>query len=372
MGLMRGRAANLLGQNPGQVTPLLTDIEEYPFSASSPSVVPYHMGQSILPEAGPKSMQKTLPCGNLLEVVSVVKDTLKTAFRTPVKMAVTGDSGNGMSSFINALQDIGHKEEASAPTGVVRTTQTRASYLSSSFLNVELWDLPSMGTCPQSVENYVVEMEFSEYDLFIIASKQFSMNHMMLAKTIEGMGKKFYVVWTKLDRDLSTSVLREEQLLKNIQENILENLCKEQVCEPPIFLVSNSDPFLHDFPKLRNTLQMDLIHIRCHGPLQKLSHNFEAIINDKVTSLLERIYAEPFQKTLDNQDPDDSEKCLKTYESLFGVDDESLQLVAQRMRTATTEYKNIMKSQDLQTLGTWDKAISWISCNTAYYLSSIF
>ncbi|KAM9694625.1 immunity-related GTPase family M protein 1-like isoform 2-T2 [Trichechus inunguis] len=354
-------------------------MEEYPvsphtpFSASFPSAVPYHTGWSILPEAGAMSVEKALADGNLLEVVSVVEDTLKTASSTPVKIAVTGDSGNGMSSFINTLRGIGHEEEASAPTGVVRTTETPASYLSSDFPNVELWDLPGMGTSPQSLKEYVTEMEFNKYNLFIIiASEQFSMNHVMLAKTIEGMGKKFYIVWTKLDRDLSTSMLREEQLLKNIQENILEDLHKEQVCEPPIFLVSNFDPLLHDFPKLRNKLQMDLIHIRCDDPLQRLSHTFEEIINDKVTSLRARIYTESFQKTLGIQDPDDSEECLKTFKLLFGVDDESLQQVAQRMRTAATEYKNIMKSQELQTLSPQEQLIPWIHWNTAYYLRSIF
>ncbi|PNI71992.1 IRGM isoform 3, partial [Pan troglodytes] len=52
-------------------------------------------------------------------------------------------------------------------------------------------------------------------------------NHVMLAKTAEDMGKKFYIVWTKLDLDLSTGALPEVQLLQ-IRENVLENLQKER------------------------------------------------------------------------------------------------------------------------------------------------
>ncbi|XP_037673683.1 immunity-related GTPase family M protein 1-like [Choloepus didactylus] len=206
-------------------------------------------------------------------MVSLVRETVRTASCTPVDIAVTGDSGNGMSSFINTLRGIGHEEEAAAPTGVVRTTLTRASYSSSHFPNVLLWDLPGTGATTQSLENYQQEMQFSLCDLFIIiTSEEFSMNHVRLAKAVEHMGKKFYVVWTKLDRDLHTSALREGELQQNIQGNILENLQKERVCEPRIFLVSSLDPSLYDFPKLQNTLQKDFTNLRCHGPLQNLFH----------------------------------------------------------------------------------------------------
>uniref|UniRef100_G1LCT8 IRG-type G domain-containing protein n=1 Tax=Ailuropoda melanoleuca TaxID=9646 RepID=G1LCT8_AILME len=204
----------------------------------------------VLPKEIAINMEKALGGGNLLEVVSVVRGTLKTASNAPVCIAVTGDSSNGMSSFINALRGIGHEEEDSAPTGVVRTTQIPTRYFSPHFPNVVLWDLPGTRAAIQSLENYMEEMKFSQYDLFIIiASEQFSKNLVKLAKIIQGLGKKFYVVCTKLDRDLSTSALLEERLLKNIRENIRETLQKEGVCEPNIFLVSSLEPLLHDFPK---------------------------------------------------------------------------------------------------------------------------
>nr|XP_012386669.1 immunity-related GTPase family M protein-like [Dasypus novemcinctus] len=128
-------------------------------------------------------------------VISMFRETLRSVPCTPANIAVTGASGNGMSSFINALQGIGHEEAASAPTGVVRTTQTNASYSSSCFPNVLLWYLPGMGATTQSLESYLLEMKFNQYDLFIIiAPEEFSMNHVRFAKTIEDIGKKFYVV----------------------------------------------------------------------------------------------------------------------------------------------------------------------------------
>nr|XP_020139279.1 immunity-related GTPase family M protein-like [Microcebus murinus] len=201
------------------------------------------------------SIEKAVAGGNLPELVSAVRETAKVAFRTPVNVAVTGDSGNGMSSFINALRNVGHEEEASAPVGVLKTTQTRACYLSPHFPNVELWDLPGTECAAQSLENYATEMQFSRYDFFIIiASEQFNTNHVMLAKAVEDMGKQFYIVWTKLAMDLNTSALPEGQLQQIIRKNILENLQKKRVCDTPIFLVSSFDHLSYNFPKLRDIL----------------------------------------------------------------------------------------------------------------------
>ncbi|XP_004468634.1 immunity-related GTPase family M protein 1-like [Dasypus novemcinctus] len=334
-----------------------------PLSASFTSVVSYHSNWNISADAETLSIEKAWIEGKWPEVVSVAKNILQTASCTPVNIAVTGDSGNGMSTFINALRGIGHEEEASAPTGVVRTTHIPTSYSSSSFPNVVLWDLPGMGATNQSLENYLQEIQFHQYDLFIIiASEQFSLNHVRLTKTIEGKGKKFYIVWTKLDRDLSMSSLQEVQLQQTIRKNILENLQKEQLCEPPIFLVSNLDPSWYDFPKLRDTLQKDLSHIRCHGTLQNLSRTCEKIINDKVNFLLEKIDTQTFQDALGISNADDWEECLQVYLLHFGVDDESLQQVALRMERAFLEYKSIMKSQDLQAFSKGDWKLTWMNC----------
>ncbi|KAM5168986.1 immunity-related GTPase family M protein [Callospermophilus lateralis] len=334
-----------------------------PLSTSFTSVVSYHTGWNILPEEMSRNIEKSLKEGKLLEVVSVFRRTVETVSRNQVNIAVTGESGNGMSSFINALRVLGHEDEASAPIGVVTTTQTRGSYSSFHFPNVVLWDLPGLGTTAQSLENYLNEMQFSQYDLFIIiASEQFSMNHVKLAKAIEGMGKRFYVVWTKLDRDFSTSALSKGQLLQNIQENIKENLQKEGVWEPPIFLVSNLDPLLHDFPKLRNTLKIDLSNIRCRGSLVMLSHICEKIINDKVNSLKGRLSTEHVEDILGIRDADDLGKCLEACRLLFGVDDASLQQVAHRMGTWAFEYMTIMKSQDLHTLCGGDWKMKFMTC----------
>ncbi|XP_034363908.1 immunity-related GTPase family M protein 1 isoform X2 [Arvicanthis niloticus] len=334
-----------------------------PLSASFPFVTSYQTGCNSLPEIS-RSTERALREGKLLELVYGIKETVATLSQTAVSIFVTGDSGNGMSSFINALRIIGHEEDASAPTGVVRTTQTRAEYSSSHFPNVVLWDLPGLGATAQTIEDYMEEMNFSTCDLFIIiVSEQFSSNHVKLAKVIQSMGKRFYIVWTKLDRDLSTSVLSEVRLLQNIRENIHENLQKERVKDPPIFLVSNLDPLLHDFPKLRDTLYKDLFNIRCCGPLKTLYGIYEKIIGDKVAVWKQRIGSECLKNSLGVRDDDDMEECLKMYRLIFGIHDESLQQVAQSMGTVVMEYKANMKSQNFSTLRKEDWRLWIMTCS---------
>ncbi|XP_036053388.1 immunity-related GTPase family M protein 1-like [Onychomys torridus] len=333
-----------------------------PLNSSSAFATSYQTLGSILPKVN-RTVEKALNEGKLLDVVCGIKETMATLSQIPVNVTVTGDSGNGLSSFINALRIIGHEEDDSAPTGVVRTTQTPARYSSSHFPNVALWDMPGLGATAQTIENYSEEMKFSRYDLFIIiASEQFSSNHVNLAQVIQKMGKRFYIVWTKLDRDLSQCVLSEIQLLQSIQENIQQSLQKKRVNIPPIFLVSSLDPLLHDFPKLRDTLHKDLSNIRCSGPLNALSGTCEKIIDDKVDCLKERIDNGCSENSFGVRDNDDMGECLKAFQLKFGVDDRSLQQVAQSMGTVVEEYKANMKFQTLHTLQRGDWQLRLMTC----------
>ncbi|XP_051036815.1 immunity-related GTPase family M protein 1 isoform X2 [Phodopus roborovskii] len=340
----------------------MTETPYAPLNSSFAFATSYQTGGSILPEVS-RTVERALREGKMLDVVYGIKETVAALSQTPVNITVTGDSGNGMSSFINALRIIGHEEDGSAPTGVVRTTQTRAKYFSSQFPSVVLWDLPGLGATAQTIDNYGEEMKFNMYDLFIIiASEQFSLNHVNLAKVIQRMGKRFYIVWTKLDRDLSTCVLSEVRLLQSIRENIEETLQKERVNIPPIFLVSNLDPLLHDFPKLRDTLHKDLSNIRCCVPLNILSGTCEKIIDERMAFLKERVGNGCSENSVCIRDDDDLEECLKVYRLKFGIDDQSLQQAAQSMGTVVQEYKADMKSQNMHTLRREDWKLRLMTC----------
>ncbi|XP_037057590.1 immunity-related GTPase family M protein 1-like [Peromyscus leucopus] len=352
-----------------QVAPLLTNMEEVVGSVEDKeytcfsNAIPIHKNSSILSVEVVKNIETAVNEGKLGEVASIVKDISQEVSRNTVKIAVTGDSGNGMSSFINALRLIGHEEEDSAPTGVVRTTQKPACYSSSSFPNVDLWDLPGTGVTAQSMENYLEEMDFEKYDLIIIiASEQFSSNHVKLAKAMQRMRKRFYVVWTKLDRDLGTSAHSEPQLLRSIQESIQENLQKEGVKVPPIFLVSNFKPSSHDFPKLRDTLKKDIPSMRYDGPLGTVFQICEKTINEIVESINKSI-DEDNLKSIGISNPDNLGECQKVFQERFGVDDRSLHQVAPIMNQPDVYSRIAKQSQVTQRDQQAGRTLSQLSCS---------
>lgn len=334
----------------------------------SPSSKSMTAGESIYTSQNSSSPEvieeigKAVAEGNLQKVIGIAKDEIQSKSRYRVKIAVTGDSGNGMSSFINALRLTGHEEEDSAPTGVVRTTKKPACYFSDShFPYVELWDLPGLGATAQSVESYLEEMQISTYDLIIIvASEQFSSNHVKLAITMQRMRKRFYVVWTKLDRDLSTSTFPEPQLLQSIQRNIRENLQQAQVRDPPLFLISCFSPSFHDFPELRKTLQKDIFSIRYRDPLETISQVCDKCISNKAFSLKEdqRLMKDLEAAVSPEDDTANLERGLETYQKLFGVDDGSLQLVAR----STGRLEMGSRALQFQDLIKMDKRLELMMC----------
>ncbi|XP_028634581.1 immunity-related GTPase family M protein 1-like [Grammomys surdaster] len=360
-----------------RVAPLLTNMEEEVGSPedkqfkyfSDPVLIP--KDSNILSVEVIDRIETAVAGGKVVEVVSIVKEIVQKVSRTTIKIAVTGDSGNGMSSFINALRLIGHEEEDSAPTGVVRTTQEPACYSSSNFPYVELWDLPGLGATAQSVESYLDEMQISTYDLIIIiASEQFSSNHVKLAQAMQSMRKRFYVVWTKLDRDLSTSALAEPQLLQSIQKNIRENLQNGQVREPPIFLVSVMEPEFHDFPKLRETLQKDLTVIKYDSLLGTLYQTCEDTINKKVESIKKSIDADNLQKEFGISNPDNPMESQRVFQEILGVDDESLRQVALKMEKPDTYFS--MDSKGLQRYQQDSgPLVLWYDSSTRFFSTSL-
>ncbi|XP_052242397.1 interferon-inducible GTPase 5-like [Dreissena polymorpha] len=80
-------------------------------------------------------------------------DKINTAWKDiKIKIAVTGKSGSGKSTLINALLNLKDDDEGAAKTGCVETTSEPTPYPHPNNRNLELWDLPGVGTpnFPQS------------------------------------------------------------------------------------------------------------------------------------------------------------------------------------------------------------------------------
>ena len=144
----------------------------------------------------------------------------------PLNIAVTGESGAGKSTFLNAFMGIDCKDERAAPTGEVETTMKPEPYPQPRHQNVTLWDLPGVGTTKFPADEYLRHVEFEKFDFFIIVSAdRFSENDAKLAKEIKNMGKKFYFVRSKIDNSLEDAERSQREFEKEKTLQVIRNDC---------------------------------------------------------------------------------------------------------------------------------------------------
>ncbi|CAL8376190.1 unnamed protein product [Arctogadus glacialis] len=129
---------------------------------------------------------------------------------------------------------------------------------------VTLWDLPGIGTPRFPADQYLKDVDFEKFDLFIIVSAdRFTELDAMLAQEIKTMGKNLYFVLSKIDNNLrdaqrSQREYDKEKTLQEIRENCIQGLEKQGVASPQVFLVSSFELHLFDFPALQDTMEREL------------------------------------------------------------------------------------------------------------------
>ncbi|CAB4044029.1 interferon-inducible GTPase 5-like, partial [Paramuricea clavata] len=83
--------------------------------------------------------------GNLQDEIKELLQARLTQWKdVEVKFGVTGDSGAGKSSFINAIRGLADDEEGAAKTGVKETTRDIAMYSHPTNPKIKFWDLPGI------------------------------------------------------------------------------------------------------------------------------------------------------------------------------------------------------------------------------------
>uniref|UniRef100_A0A8C1IW43 IRG-type G domain-containing protein n=1 Tax=Cyprinus carpio TaxID=7962 RepID=A0A8C1IW43_CYPCA len=188
-----------------------------------------------------------------------------------LNIAVTGKTGSGKSSFVNAVRGLEDDDDGAAPTGVTETTMEPTMYEHPEMPNVKLWDLPGIGSPNFKAKKYLKDVKFNTYDFFIIlTSERFTENDIMLAEEIRKQKKSFYFVRSKIDNDMSSEKKKkgfdEQKVLSKIREDCQKNL--KELGNPRVFLISSCNVEKYDFESLQNTLEDELPEHKKYALLQ--------------------------------------------------------------------------------------------------------
>ncbi|XP_060233205.1 interferon-inducible GTPase 1-like [Meriones unguiculatus] len=321
----------------------------------------YKPKNKIISEETIHLIELHLKKGNIQGANSVINDALKNIDNAPINVAVTGESGAGKSSLINALRGVKDDGEGAAETGVTETTMDIKSYKHPKIKNLTLWDLPGIGTLKFPPKSYLEKVEFKKYDFFIVASSQrLTIHEVELAKAIRLMNKNYYFVRTKVDFDLDNEkkakprTFNRENTMENIRKSYLKVFIDNQIGEPQVFLISNHDLSDYEFPILMDTLVKDLPAQKRHNFMLSLPNVTEAAIERKYNSAKQCVWLEalkdgvcstvPVVGILMDSDVEKLKASLNHYRDLFGVDDQSLEFMAKEAQVPVEQLKKKLKS----------------------------
>ncbi|XP_015283926.1 PREDICTED: interferon-inducible GTPase 5-like [Gekko japonicus] len=261
-------------------------------------------------------------------------------------IAITGLTGAGKSSLVNALRGMTDDEEGAAEVGVIQTTLERKQYPHPKFPNVTLWDLPGVGTCEVKAQEYLQKVHFTEYDFFIIvASVQFTTNDVMLAKEIHKMNKKFYYVRTKVDTDIESERRRqnfsEEKTLEKIRKYCCDNLAEAGEFHPRVFLVSSHYWSRYDFQSLLEFMGNELDELKRYALKTAFSNSSKEILKQKKAAMKALIGKVARRSSTMGARPVPGlslvcnipflKEKMRDFSTVFGLDEDSLHRLAKKV-----------------------------------------
>lgn len=220
------------------------------------------------------------------DVIRNIKAQVDLWENTEVKIAVTGQSGSGKSSLINAIA--GSKI---APVGFVETTMEPKEYKTDN--GIILVDLPGCGTANFPFESYVDDMKLSEFDAIILvtANRFYEADIKLFNYVTNSLKKPIFLVRTKMDdavRDgAEDNDLSRDQVIDMVLNDMVHNTNVSDMSK--IYLVSSKTKQISHFDTARliKDISEKLPHIKKGKFISESAAYSEDAIKEKKETITE-------------------------------------------------------------------------------------
>ena len=212
-----------------------------------------------------------------------------------MKLAVTGKSGVGKSSFINAIRHLKSGDPGFATaSGSGNTTKNATVYEYPGNKKITLHDLPGFGTTEFPKYEYEKTMALHTYDYILIVVANIDENDIAIAKILKEMDKPFCFVRSKIDIDIAnakTDGEPETEAIEKIKSKALNILWSNGFKEARFFVISNHNLNICDFDELVSYIKINLPGLKCEAVMFSLLGELtDGIIDTKYNMLKERIW----------------------------------------------------------------------------------
>lgn len=291
-----------------------------------------------------------------------------------INVAITGGSGSGKSSLINALRGLSPKYPGAAKVGIKETTTTVEKYEFPESDKVKLWDLPGIGTQNFTRKSYLNDFALSKFDIVVVVTaSRFLESDLWIAKQALEMEKSVIFVRTKIDMDLMNASRDDPDnydemtclttMKKDIEENV-HSIAVEQK-EDAIFLISSPDRQKYDLPKLCKKLK-SLVNTKGESICKFLLEYLKKAVEEKREDVSKKfackrvatavIGAIPIPKIETTFGTLTLREIREISLKMFSLDDKSLEIVSKELNMSAEKLKGFeLKSYNTEQINDVEK-----------------
>ena len=233
--------------------------------------------------------------GGPVAVSEYIDESINRWKKEQVKFAITGRSATGKSTFINTIRNLRPGDDDFAKAGSGNTTITPTLYMHPKNHQITFYDLPGYSTTKFKKENYISEMQISDYDFFFIFfDNVLDEDEVWLVRELRKLGKPFSLVRSKIDADIESAIYNgkdQEMIIPEIKREIKNALhaSPELKDTKGIFLIFDRKPDLGEMSDLLRYVEENIDGLKAQALLFSLDSITKEIVERKYKMLKKRL-----------------------------------------------------------------------------------